>query len=355
MGLRTIIKVLRNGVKALFKPRIIKTHCPKFFLSPMLWHLWPWLLTELNRRFFTEQTTPPSTNGIEKNLLGNSIPPSCGLPHLNPITCFVTGTREKGWVYKALYQHRTNPVTALPVIGQTRKGQRQDPGGKILYPNVRKNQESTVRNNTMQIGPSSCFTPSNILISILQGPRSRTEGQSPKITIPRTLDHISDLSTTQGSTSKIMISIKKGIPNLGFPRISTTDRRDDELTHLIQRTTNLRNIKLNRINPTRISKTIGFLTLRQIQKTTLSQFYQCLSAIHVFQSSIWRPPIEPFTNPSRKLSLRYRWLFLDSLLNSIQNRFGKILSINIHEPLITSFPLSVECVLRSAPAGERKG
>jgi len=65
--------------------------------------------------------------------------------------------------------------------------------------------------------------------------------------------------------------------------------------------------------------------------------------------------------------LRYRWLFLDSLLNSIQNRFGKILSINIHEPLITSFPLGVKRVLRSAfgkralslifplPFGERDG
>jgi hypothetical protein len=314
----------------------------------MLGPFWPGLLTELNRRFCTEQTTPPSTNGIEKNLLGHSIPPSCGLPHLNPITCFVTGTRKKGWVYKALYQHRTNPVTPLPVIGQTSKGQRQDPGGKILYPDGRKNQKATVRNDTMQVSPSSSFAPSNILISILQGPGSRTEGQSPKITIPRTLDHISDLRTTQGPTSKIMISIKKGIPHLGFPRISTTDRGDDELAQLIQRTTNLRNIKLNRINPTRMSKTIGFLPLGQIQKTTLSQFYQCLSAIHVFQSSIWRPPIEPLTNPSRKLSLRYRWLLLDSLLNPTQDRFGKILSINIHESLITSFPLGVKCVPRSA-------
>src|SRR4030067_2596812 len=167
----------------------------------------------------------------------------------------------------------------------------------------RQNQNTVVRAHPAEVASSSLLGPSNILISGLQRPRGRTEGQGPKISMFQTLHHISDLGATQRSASKIVVSIKERKPNLGFIGISTADRINSDFAQLTQRTTEFRNIRLSGIEP-RTLKPIASLTPRQIQSTTLIQFGQRLSATHLLPSAIGRPPIQPFTNPSRQSESR---------------------------------------------------
>src|SRR3990172_8019454 len=82
----------------------------------------------------------------------------------------------------------------------------------------------------------------------------------------------------------------------------------------------------------------------QIQKAPVIQLGQRLSATHVLQSAIGRPPIQPSTNPSRQIESRDGRLSSDSLLNPIQNALGKMLTTNIHVPRITSPTPCVKCV-----------
>jgi hypothetical protein len=72
------------------------------------------------------------------------------------------------------------------------------------------------------------------------------------------------------------------------------------------------------------------------------------------KSAIGRPPIQPFAYPPRQIELRNGRLGSNRLLNPSQNGLGKMLTANIHEPLITSSTPCVKCVLRSA-RGERVG
>ena len=65
----------------------------------------------------------------------------------------------------------------------------------------------------------------------------------------RTLHHISDLGATQRSASKIVVSIKKRKPNLGFLGISAADRINTDFAQFAQRTTEFSNIRLNGIDP----------------------------------------------------------------------------------------------------------
>jgi len=212
----------------------------------------------------------------------------------------------------------------------------------------RQDQKTIVANQTVQVGSASPLCPSNIPIPVLQGPRCRTEGQGPKISMPRTLHHISDLGTAQRSASQIVVSIKKSKPDLGFLRIPADDRRNADFAQLAQRATEFSNIRLNRIDR-RALKAINLLLSRQIQNTTLIQFGQRFPATHLLQSATWRPPIQPFANPSRQMEPRNRGLCSDSLLNPIQDGLRKMLTTNIHVPPITSSTPCVKCVQRLPP------
>jgi hypothetical protein len=85
----------------------------------------------------------------------------------------------------------------------------------------------------------------------------------------------------------------------------------------------------------------------------LIQLGQRLSATHVLKPAIRRPPIQPFTNPSRQIEPRHGRFHSDSLLNPIQNGLGKMSTTNIHVLLITSSAPCVKCVLRPAHRGGR--
>jgi len=241
-------------------------------------------------------------------------------------------------------------IALLPVLRQTRKRQRQHMGGEILNPHSWQDQKTIVAHQTAQVGSASRLCPSYIVVSTLKRPRRRTKGQGPKISLRGTLHHISDLGATQRPASKIVVSIQKSKPDLGFLRISADNRRNADFPQLAQRATEFRNIRLHRIDRSAL-KTIGLLSPGQIQNTTLIQFGQRFPATHLLESATGRPPIQPLANPPRQLEARNSWFCPYSLLNPVQNGLGKMLTANIHTPLITSPAPCVKCVLRSAPGG----
>ena len=214
----------------------------------------------------------------------------------------------------------------------------------MFHPHRGQDQKTIITDHTVQVGSASVFCPSNIVVSALQRPGCRTEGQGPKIAMIRTLDNVPDLGPTQRSTSKIVVLIKERKPNLGFLGISAADRINSDFAQFAQRTTEFSNIRLNEIDP-RALKAIESLPPWQIHKTPLIQLGQRLSATHVLQSAIGRSPIQPFTNPSRQIESRERRFCSDSLLNPIQNGLGKMMTANIHVPRITSSTPCVKCVL----------
>jgi len=255
--------------------------------------------------------------GIQKNLLRFPVPTASAVPYVSPVGRMIAGTGKTARIDKGLHQDRTNMITLLPVLRQTRKRQRQDPRGEILHLHRRQDQKTIIADQTAQVGSPSLLRPSDIMVSTLQGPRGRTEGQGPKISLGGTLHHISDLRTTQRPASQVMVSIQKSKPDLGFLGISAGYRINRNFAQLVQKATDFSDRRLNRIDR-RAFKTKSFFWSRQIQNATLIQFGQRFPATHLLESAIGRPPIQPFAYPSRQIEPRNRWFCSDSLLNPIQ-------------------------------------
>ncbi len=132
----------------------------------------------------------------------------------------------------------------------------------------------------MQVGSARRLCPANILIPAFERPRCRRKGQRSKITMYRTFNNISNLSTAQRTAAKIVVLIQKRKPNLGFFAIAAGHRINSYLSQLLQSTLQFSYIRFNRDGPS-VLETVCFLLRRQIHKAALMQLCQSFSAAHI--------------------------------------------------------------------------
>ena len=225
-------------------------------------------------------------------------------------------------------------------------------GGKVFHLHRGKYEKTAIADQTRKVCSAGSLRPSNVLISASKRPCPRTKGQGSKIPVNGTLHNVSDLSPTQWSASKVMVSIQKRKPYLGLFAISTTHRFNTDFTQLIQIAMYFRKMQVN-FDLGRSLKTKSFFLKRQIQNTSAVQLCQCFTTAHVLKPAIGGTPIQPLADPPGQFQSGNGRLHADCLLDPIADGFGKMLTANIHEPNLTHNTHCVKCVQRSALQGER--
>ena len=262
----------------------------------MRWRFRRQQISQLHRGGSTKNVTPIGAKGIQKNLLGNPVPPPCRITNISPIGSCVAGAFKTARIHKCLYQNGANMVAFRPVFSQATKRQRQYVGSKIGHLYCGQDQKTVVAYHKMQVRSASPFCPSNELVPRSKRPCRRTESQCPKISMLRTFNNITDLSTAQRSASQIVVPIQKSKPNLGFFAISTAYGLNTDFAQLVQSTAQLRNIRLSGDLCSSL-ESISFFLPRQIHNTSTIQLGQSFTATHLFESTVGRTPIQPLANP----------------------------------------------------------
>ena len=96
------------------------------------------------------------------------------LPVGGPVTCAVVARR----IHEGLAENRSAPVPLLPHVRKLAHRHRKSPGGEIVDPDPRQDQEAAVRDRKMQPPVAVRSAPSDPRIASGQRPRRRLEQQA---------------------------------------------------------------------------------------------------------------------------------------------------------------------------------
>ena len=267
-----------------------------------------------------------------------------GVSDVLPVGGFIAGAFKVAAVDKGLQQQESMVEMAQPISGQPRNIDSQYMRGQVGNLDRGQNQKPIVADQTMQVGQSRRFRPSDILVPVSKRPCGRTKGQRPKITIIGAFDHISDLSSAKRTTGQVVVSIQQCKPNFGIFAVSAADRINRYLSQLLQVALNLGDIRFNRMG-SRLFKAIGFVWPRQIENALMFKFDQSFAATHILKPAVGATPIQPLANSARQFELGNRRFASQRLLYPIKRALRKMLSTYNHAITMAEYTPCVKCVL----------
>jgi len=142
-----------------------------------------------------------------------------GMTHILPVGCLIACALKTGIVDKGLGKVYRMTICFLPVTAQTPQTQGQCLGGKTLYLNPGRDQETDIVGNQVEVLAFGVFIPADEQITILYLPGGRCPSQAchDLITDKNLMPY---MFANEPGQSKVVIMVEKIIPQITPLRIS---------------------------------------------------------------------------------------------------------------------------------------